>query len=1015
MSRRSSTDQTVQDLPNLNRNLSEYEVLTPGVQRSSYNTAATENPQGIASTSANGANFGSQGFILDGTNNREPVLGIAVINPTLDSVGEMQVLTSNYDAEFGGAVGGIIVVQTKSGSNSFHGDAFEFRHSDAQEARDPFANFAPNTVTGRYLPSSLYNQFGGSLGGPIKKESLFFFMDYQGTRQRLGNSFLENVPTALVRSTCLSAATVCNLSEYGRIIHNPLTGVTYAGNGTAIPAADIASQARYLLNQFPAPNVPGAGITNNYAASGNGVSNADQADLRIDLHSSQKLHAFGRYDIALFRLSGAPSLGAAGGAGFGAGNSQGNDAIQNQNAALGMDYAFSPTLLTDAHLGLLKYHVELNKLDNGTAPATAAGLPNLNTGTQSTSGSPTFNVGDGTIANFGNQNCNCPLHQSEVVFQLTNNWTKTISTHNLKFGADLRFAEQLRVASDDNRAGVLTFNQDTTQLVGSSSPSGLGIATLLLGDVSAFNRYIHFDLSNWVHQKRGAFYAQDSWRATNRLTINYGVRWVLVFPETVAPNQGGFTDLSQGAVRVAGEGGIPTNGGQLMNYRNVEPRLGIAYQVHPKTVVRAAAAQVYDDEGFYGVLFGAALTQNIPSITVEDYSDAGVGPPRFTFNTLPVPSTRTSTPADGLIPMQNDISYSTIRPLRMKLAKVDQFNAAVEQQFGHDIALTIAYVGNHGEHVYVGETGFPNPNAVRLPTTPADLNNRNARRRLFNAYNHNGVLCCDQDLYSGDPSSSSNYNSLQTSFSKRYSRGAQMVANYVWSKATNYSDPYYYIDPRVNHSRNGTNRTNVFTLYGSYELPFGRNRMFARNINRGLDAVIGGWQVAGDGTWESGVPFTPTYGECASDQDVDTDTSGGTDCRPNGSTSAFPRNVGALNPATHGVHYFTPVTPLMVNGAAAGPFQRPQFGQFGNVGRNSMVGPSELIADASLLKNIRFTEQFRGQFQFQAFNVFNHPALAPPNAYQARCIDCGGQAGQITSLDQNVPMRQLQFGFKLAF
>jgi hypothetical protein len=218
----------IQDLPNLTRNFTSFALLTPGIQHSSFNILGPENPQGGLALNSNGSNYGVQGFLLDGTDNRDPVLGIIVINPTLDSIGELKVTTQNYDAEFGGAAGGIISASTRSGSNNFHGDAFWFRHSGAQQARDPFAQALPDPVTGRFIPNALFSQFGGRLGGPIIKNKAFFFIDYQGLRQRLGTSFLQSVPTNTVRNTCLAAgSTTCNLSQYitsGSVYNYPVSG-----------------------------------------------------------------------------------------------------------------------------------------------------------------------------------------------------------------------------------------------------------------------------------------------------------------------------------------------------------------------------------------------------------------------------------------------------------------------------------------------------------------------------------------------------------------------------------------------------------------------------------------------------------------------------------------------------------------------------------------------------------------------------------------------------------------------
>jgi hypothetical protein len=991
----------LQDLPNENRNFSTFALLTPGVQRGSFSISASENPQGTQSLEVNGSNYGSLGYYLDGTDNREPIDGIIVVNPTLDSVSESRVDTENFPAEFGGAIAGFVSAQTRSGSNDFHGDVFFYRRSDALEARDPFTQYAPDPVTGKLIPSSLYSQFGGSLGGRVIKDKAFFFLDYQGTRQKVGTSLQQSVPTALVRSTCLNpASAVCNLSEYG-------------GSSTIANTA-VTPQGRTLLSQLPAPNSGVAGQTaNNYVGSGNGNNDGDQADGRLDFQVNQNLHAFGRYDYSIFRLLGTPVFGAAGGVGFGLGNITGTDKVQNQSAAVGFDYAFSPSLLTDFRFGFLAYHVAENKIDAGTAPATADGLPNLNTGTFDTSGSPSYNVSDGSISNFGEQNCNCPLKESEQVLQLNDNWTKTAGNHTIRFGADLRYAFNLRNASDSNRSGLLTFSNSTS--------AGSGIGSVLLGQIDQFQRFDVYNQNAANRQKRGGFFAQDSWRVNPRLTLNYGVRWDIIFPETVnTSGAGGFTDLGAGVIRVAGVGGIGTNGNALVDLTDLGGRFGFAYQLHPTTVLRGAVGQVYDNVGFFGTIFGSSLTQNIPVVNQENIGNSSAKQPVYSYATLPAQAPQMAIPANGLIPIVNGIGYN-VRPNRLILPKVDQFNLSLQQQLGNSSTFTIAYVGNVGERVYPGETEGFNVNVPVLPTTPADLTNRDARRPYYNRFG----TCCSQDINYTGPNARETYNALQASIERRFTNGLQFLANYTWSRALNYGTTYFAQNPRVEYGPSDTNRNNLFVLSGVYELPFGKGKMFVNSNNRLVNYAVGGWQIAGTTTYESGLPFTPTYAECGSDQDIDSNYgSPGTssDCRPNKIGNAFERSVGSLDTTTHSRRYFTPVAPLATAGAVSGPFQRPAFGTFGNIGRNSFRGPSDYFADASLFKNFSITERVKGQFQMQAFNVFNHVPLGVPNAADARCIDCQtGDAGLITGVDNAVQgsglpyMRQLQFGAKLNF
>jgi hypothetical protein len=998
----------LENLPNQNRNFTTFALLTPGVQRGSFNIAPTENPQGTQSLEVNGANYGSLGYMLDGTDNREPIDGIIVVNPTLDSVSESKVDTENFPAEFGGAIGGVVSAQTRSGSNNIHGDLFLFRRSAALEARDPF------TQASGSIPGALYSQFGGSIGGPIIKDKAFFFGDYQGTRQKIGTSLLQNVPTELVRNTCLNASsTVCNLSEYG-------------GSAT-LSNTLITPQGRALLSALPAPN-NGSGTTNNYVGSGNGNNNGDQADVRFDDQATSSIHAFARYDYSRFTLLGAPVFGAAGGTGFGLGNTTGHDTVQNQSAATGFDYAVSPSLLTDFRFGFLDYHVAESKIDAGTSPATAIGIPNLNTGLLESDGSPSYNVVDGSISNFGTQGCNCPLLESEQVFQINNNWTKTFGNHSVRFGGDVRYALNLRNASDYNRAGQLFFSNSTNQNTAAGGPGGSGIAAVLEGQIAQFQRFDVYNQNAANRQKRGAFYAQDSWRVTPKLTLNYGVRYDLIFPETVnSAGNGGFTDLTNGVIRVAGIGGVGTNGNENADFFNLGGRFGFAYQVHNGTVIRGAVGQVFDDVGFFGTIFGSSLTHNIPVVNAENNGSTSNTTPVYSYASIPAQSPQIAIPANGLIPIQNGIGYN-VRPNTLLLPKVDQFNVSLQQQVTKDMTFTIAYVGNIGERVYPGETEGYNVNEPVLPTTPAQLANRDARRPYYQKFLPGTVnQCCSQDINSVKPAARETYNALQTTVEQRFAHGFQLLANYTWSRALNYGSTYFNNEPLVEKGPSDTNRNQVFVLSGIYELPFGKGKMIGGSDNRWVDYAIGGWQLAGTTTWESGLPFTPTYGECGADQDIDTNySSPGTssDCRPDKAVGAlgFVTSAHSVAPGSPNRRIFTPVAPLTANGQQSGPFVRPAFGTIGNIGRNAFNGPSDYFADASLFKNFTITERVKGQFQFQAFNVFNHVPLGLPSTADARCVDCtNGSSGLITSVDGAVAgsgqpyMRQLQFGAKFTF
>ncbi|PYR01039.1 MAG: hypothetical protein DMF96_01410 [Acidobacteria bacterium] len=301
----------INDLPILDRNFTKFILLTPGTQQLQWQHAASENPQGSTQTMVNGQHFSGTGYQLDGTENRDPILGIIVINPNFDAIQETKITSQNYDAEFGQATAGVVSVQTKSGANTLHGSAFEFHLDDRLQERNPFSQSLPDPLTGKFIPDTTRNQFGGSLGGPIRKDKVFFFGDYQGLRSKVGGSRLLTVPTAAARNGDLSA--------YGVNVFDPLSGATPAtrtqfGNNV-IPNSRLSPQALAILKLIPLPNRPGTenGTRDNFVAAGSEPFNDDTFDVRLDDRINARLNLFGRYSFARFDRNGPTAFGPGGG------------------------------------------------------------------------------------------------------------------------------------------------------------------------------------------------------------------------------------------------------------------------------------------------------------------------------------------------------------------------------------------------------------------------------------------------------------------------------------------------------------------------------------------------------------------------------------------------------------------------------------------------------------------------------------------------------------------------------
>ncbi len=1095
----------VEDLPVLNRNFTSFELLSPGTQKLvGWSHAATENPQGGQQIFVNGQHFSGTGFELDGTDNQDPILGIIVVNPNLEAIQETKIALQNYDAEFGKAVAGLVTVQTKSGSNDLHGSGFYFRRTDALAARDPFTQFAPDPLTHRFIPPSRWQQFGGTLGGPIIKNKLFFFGDYQGTRQKVGITNPLTIPTAKVLSTCTQPAGFCDLSDYagvtgGGLIYDPATGLADGTGrsqfgGNLIPVDRLSPQAVAILKAFPQPQ--NGSLTHNFIAAGSGPYTQNSFDTREDWSVSPTLQIFGRFSLDYFSLSGKGSLPsvnalpALNGIGFGPGGLAGSSTVHNISLATGFTKTLSPSLLTDFRFGYFKYNPVTAKPDGGT-PMDTFGIPGLNNSAQAaaTAGLAAFFLGgqdlgnnaapangnEGqAITNFGDGlnvgRCNCPLTENEHQYQFVNNWTKMQGNHQIKFGGDIRFAHNLRVPSDANRTGQLNFSPEGTSLAGDG---GLDLATFLLGEVTSFQRYVSTSLNAAESQKRLFFYGQDTWRVTPKFSLNYGLRWEIYTPESVnGKDKGGFANIvgngtnGGGVVRVAGEGGFGLNGNIKNNLTAFAPRLGIAYQVSPKTVVRLGYGRSFDI-GVFGSNFGHTVTQNLPVLVNQSLSASNLFPtatdnrvPVFTLGCNPASSvpcvpfsggptltqpTAYQFPtafANGQLPLEgpaNNVSPK-MRPLRQVLPTIDAWNVTVQRQVTNTISLEVAYIGNKGSHVFAGDGPSYNINPVSIDhfgqINPATgLVYTSSERRPFWGANDLGafhtpcsdatcvapvVACCASDLgnYLGNDANSI-YNALQVKVEKRFNHGLQFLSHYTFSHANKYDGNYYAISHAIAYGPDDQSRNHVWVNNIVYELPIGRGKTFAGSVGRGLDAIIGGWEVTNTTNWSSGLPWTPSTNECGSEQDVGI-------CRPNKGPGSFHVGAGKLDPVTHTVKFFNPLvdasgTSLLLSGPAGG-FALPAGGTLGNIGVFSFRGPRAFTADATVAKNFTITERVKAQFRTNIYNLFNHPVLGfnSNQSGSGQCIDCSGN-GLIKNIEADsspgstTGMRQIEFGLKLSF
>jgi Carboxypeptidase regulatory-like domain len=972
----------ISDLPVLDRNFTKFILLTPGTQQLQWQHAASENPQGSTQTMVNGQHFSGTGYQLDGTENRDPILGIIVINPNFEAIGETKITSQNYDAEFGQATAGVVSVQTKSGGNSLHGSGFEYFQNDKFQSRNPFSQSLPDPLTGLFVPKTKRNQYGGSVGGPIAKDRMFFFGDYQGTRSNVGGSRLLTVPTAAARGGDLSA--------YGVNIFDPSSGAPssrtqFAGN--VIPSTRLSPQAQAILKLIPLPNHPGDvnGTINNYVASGSELFDNDTFNARIDSRISSTMNMFGRYSFADFRRNGPTAFGTGGGPELV--SLGGTSKVRNQSLAYGFDRSIGSSMMADFRFGYFKYKVAVLPFDYGTTPAKDAGIPGLNVDTTFTSGlfggfvegPGGFNFGSG----LGVNRCNCPLDEDESQAQFVGNLTRQARTHTFKFGIDVRRAWNLRVPSDQHRSGELSFNVDNTR---GPSGGGLGLATFLLGNVTHLARYTSPFTDAAERQWRHFYYAQDTWRASQKLTLNYGLRLDVINPQTVSGagkggfllasvQDGGFT-IPSPDILVAGVGGVPSNGG-IQNSFNWAPRAGVTYQLDERTVIRGGYGRSYDI-GVFGSLFGHTVTQNLPVLSAQNLSGPNSFDAVFNLAQGPPAPVFPAVPSNGQLALPDGV-FARALPDKQRPPTVDAYNVTVQREVGRLFSVEVGYVGNHGSRVFAGDGPGVNGNQPRLdgfPSVPQNL-----RKPYFVQYGWTqgfDVFCnC----------ATNRYDSLQSKVTKRFANGWSLYSQYTLQRERMHGGDQFFYRPELEYSRADWDRVHSFSVATTYELPWMRGH-----------ALLGGWQVNQNTIIQSGLPFNVSYRDASADRDTG----------PN-----RPDLIGDPSGPQSRSQWFN-VTPI---GTAGSAFGRPAVGTFGNLPRNYLTGPAYWRTDASLFKKFKLPGAQELEVRAEAVNFFNHVNLGNPDSEIGVPGNNNPNAGRITSTAYGGtdPQRNFQFAVRFVF
>ncbi len=902
----------IQALPLNGRLFEQLVFTTPGAVQAGFGDFA-ENPSAAGSFGAtnaivNGLPWSGNYYMLDGVHNDEPLNAFISITPPLDSLDEFKVETSNPNAEYGSFGGAIINTVVKSGTNAFHGEAFNYLRNEDLNARDFFAQQ-------RFPYKS--NQFGGAVGGPIVRNKLFFFADYQQLIQHAGQTYLLSVPTPLQRLGILT--------EDGQpVIYDPLTGAPFPNN--TIPPSRINPISQKVANLYPLPNLPG--IANNYVTNTLNTQNVPQFDIKVDLQAGSNDHLFGR-ESAAWRTFDSPSPGNV----FMMGGPNSNSL--NQNAVAGWDHTFSANMVNQFRMGFNRFNVSDTANSYGIEENNALGIPNGNIpGLPYTSGIAQFNIpGYYSTGDPGWTDA----QRIANIFEYTDNLTRTNGKHTLKFGADIQRIQSTLTNAQIDPRGVFNFDGNVTSGFGASA--GNPIASFLLGYPASVDR----DFVNTrpgVRMTFAGLYAQDDWRITNRLTINLGLRRDLFTRPVEAFNRQSNFEPATGLILVAS----PKNPGPNVDnyFGNWGPRIGLAYSPdNGKTAIRAAFGISYFPDNFGAT--GGTLERNYPFFTITTLINPNIYTPfRSVSDGLPAPLVVPYTPGGTLTPPPGFGVFFVAKNFRQDEAQV--WNFSIQRQLPWNLVVTGAYVGTHGIHLYRDlqlnqtEPG-PGPITPRLPFFAVAPNIPTVDQRNGDGY--------------------SRYNAAQFKVEKRLGEGFYLLASYTWSKTIDdISNIIYPYNDALNRGLSSDFTVldipqNLVVSY-SYELPIGNGKSLLAGSSGLAGYLLQGWTVSGINVFQSGPPL-PVF-----------------------VASPALNNNGTINEADITCSH-VPMPRTVNEWFDTGCFVNPPPYTFGNAGVGHIRAPGIINWDFSVAKAAPLSERLDLMFGADFFNILNTPHFSPPN------------------------------------
>lgn len=899
-------NQKVTELPLNGRQFLQLNLLVPGAVTGIKGSQLST--QGGA-VSINGFREQQNQFILDGVDNTDLSINQFSVSPSIDSIQEFKVQSGTYSAAFGGRGGAQINVITKSGTNDWHGTAFEFIRNDNLDARNFFD---------QQKAEFKRNQYGGSVGGPIRRDQTFFFFSYEGTNERKGTTRTGTVPTAIEKTG--------DFSQSGITIFDPATtdaaGRRQPFPGNRIPADRISAVGRTIAALYPNPNLGGAGSTRNFIASPTRSRDVHQFTVRFDHRLGPSDDLSGRYSIdddkrydtfePFTRRTNVPGFGT-------------DTQNRGQLASVSWVKIFTPRSLNELRLGFNRFRNAILSENRTTEQLQRLGITPYAPIPEISNGYPAF-----TIVGYENlgEAANQPQNRRNNTYQLVDTWSYTTGEHSIKAGFNYtRF--QANTLFDSNTRGSLTFDRVYSASAATNPTGGSALADLLLGLPFRTSVAVGEPLRYRLNANLGLFF-QDDWKVGDRLTLNLGLRYELNSPITEKFDRISWFDEQLGRMVVPLEESSAPKRPFDFDSNNFAPRIGLALRPFrdTRTVLRAGYG-VYYDMKLQNIVSG--FVQNPPFRTQFDFTANRDIPTLTVSNPFPRTGATTGAPAPSAVNRNYPDSY------------VQQWSFNVQRELTPSLVTDVGYVSTRGVKLSrfrdINQP-VPGPGAVTA-------------RRPLPAFG---------SITLREASGNSIYHGLQVRVEKRMTQGLSLLGSYTYSKTIDDSSSWSEQpqDPRNLRQERGLSTfdaRNRLSFSYVYELPWGNGRRFLNGTNGFARAVVSGWQINGFYSVQSGRPLTVSLGSDRSNTGI-----GGRNRPDRVGNPILPRNQRTVD------RWFD---------ASAFAVQ-PQF-TFGNAGRNTLQGPGINNWDFSLLKKSGVGEGKSIEFRFEVFNLANHPNFDNPN------------------------------------